>query len=164
LHYELQRIRLELQGPKPITISTRLGIHITLILSKTRALIALQKFQIHETPKFKKRQLLSPLFVGTLQALEKAKIATPSIQQAKIHEVTTKSIEVQLNPAQPIFDLITPYGNLQNKDYEIYTTYEQIIQKTKEHINKEAYQMKGKNASYLLRKGIHLYTPIPYQK
>jgi len=37
-HYELQRIKLEVQGPKPVIIHTILGAHISLLLSTTNSL------------------------------------------------------------------------------------------------------------------------------
>jgi len=87
---------------------------------------------------------LSPLSAGTLQAIGKAKISAHSIQQAKVHEVTTGSIEVQLNPTQPISNLITPFENLQNKEYEIYIAYEQIRKNIKERINDTSISNKRK--------------------
>jgi len=57
-----------------------------------------------------------------------ARITNDSIQQLKLHEVMAGSIDVELLPTTPIINLETSNNELENEDYEIYETYDQILQ------------------------------------
>jgi len=129
-HYELQRIKLEVQGPKPVIIHTRLGAHISLLLSTTNSLALAKSIKNYVTPKLGKRPLLSPLTKTTTQTTKRAKILKNSIPPLELPEILAGSIGVQEIP-------VATNINLENSNDSMETdeTYTKIFQEEEEITN-----------------------------
>lgn len=95
-HFELERIKMELQEPGPIITNTRIGIHLTFILPKLRILTAYHLHSIHVTKKTRERELLSSFPQNTLQCLDRLVVTMNTPSSSDEQDTLAASMEINI--------------------------------------------------------------------